>query len=457
MANLRVGAAKVCINPTPDMYPFPVRKCDWGVDAFSPAEVYDDMNCRAIAIDNGNKTILLLTYELGSVPDCPDLAQQISDLTGVCADDIMIIATHNHTCARPVKFMGKYMPGVTQEQMDFERKNTQIQVDSGLEACKKAMETLRPARYGYGEVMSYVNTNRDTETPFGYWVEARNLAGYSDKTLAIVKFVDMDGKLIAALLNHGTHATCAYLMKDADGKAKTSGNFNGIACKFVEEHYGNGAVAMWTSGAAGNQNPLLSHGMQYEYPDGYSTNVNYPDGVGFMQMELMGRTHGADAVKGLDSITKYSENLPISHLKKCVMLPTQKEKGNDSGKPPIYRAGYQGIRTGSEAPELPKLPVMEDDPEHPAQLKMQLLMLGDIAVLMANAELYAQIGRDMKAASPYRKTFVVTHSDVSIGYVLDKSSADEKVFQAFSPVKPGGADELILGCEEALFDELLGK
>ncbi len=457
MSKLMVGAAKVSIDPTPDMYPFPPKKCDWGISDFSPEEAYDEMDCRAIAIDNGQSRILILSYELGSVPDCPDLAQRISEETGVPKEDVIITATHNHTCARPYKMFGKYLPGLTPKELEFDKKNTQIHIESGIRAAKEAVDSMRPARYGDGECPSFINTNRDLKTPFGYWVEARNLQGYSDKTLAIIKFVDSEGRLIAALLNHGTHATCAYLMKDADGKAKTSGNFNGIACKFAEEHYGNHAVVMWTSGAAGNQNPLLSHGLQYEYPDGYSTSVSYPDGVGFMQMEFIGRTHGADAVKGIDAIAEYQDALPIVHLRKSILLPTQKEKGGESGRPPIYRPGGNGLRKDDSPPKLPDYPQMEDDVAHPAKLKMQLLMLGDIAVILANAELYAQLGRDIKEASPYKKTFVITHSDVSIGYILDKSSKEEKVFQAFSPVKPGSADEAIVDCEMALFEELLDK
>lgn len=448
---LNVGAAKVCINPSVDMYPFPPIKGDWGAGEVAPVAVYDDMNCRAIAIENGTKKILFLSYELPRVPNIPELAGLIAKETDFPQEDIIITATHNHTGVFPHAYQGE----LTQEEKVFIEKYKLIQIEKGIEVAKKAVDNMRPARYGYGESESYINTNRDLQTPFGYWVEARNLAGYSDKTLAIVKFVDMNGKLIAALLNHGTHCTCAFLMKDADGQYKTSGNLSGIACCFAEEHYGDDAVVLWTSGAAGNQNPLLSHGMQYEYPDGYSTSISYPDGVGYMQMEYMGRMHGADAVKGIDAIVKYSSNMPMTHLRRNVLLPAQKVKGGTSGEVILFRAGGNGLRTDNVVPILPQYPEMEDDINNSNELKMQVLILGDIAIILANAELYAQIGRDMKKASPYRKTFVVTHSDTNIGYVLDKSSVDEKVFQAFTWIKPGSSDELILNCENELFDEVL--
>lgn len=43
MRKLMVGAAKACINPTPDMYPIPSSFADWGVAPLLQSEIYDDM------------------------------------------------------------------------------------------------------------------------------------------------------------------------------------------------------------------------------------------------------------------------------------------------------------------------------------------------------------------------------------------------------------------------------
>ncbi|MBQ9046885.1 MAG: hypothetical protein IJ120_03195 [Solobacterium sp.] len=463
MSKLLVGAAKACINPTPDMFPVPTHKKDWGKAASPINGVYDDMSVRAIAMDNGTDKMLFMSYETSTHPAIEDLEDKIAAATGFPADRIIISGTHNHTAPHDTPTNPNGDPAWPDE-VEWMAKFREIEETKGIECAKAAVASMRPAKYGFGESLSYVNVNRDMLTPGGYWVEARNLAGYSDHTLAIIKFVDEDGKLIAALMNHGTHATCCYMMKDADGVVKISGNFTGIACRFVEEHYGDGAVALWTSGAAGNQNPLLSHGMQYEYPDGYSTAVNYPDGVGHMQMEYMGRWHGADCVKGIDAITEYSENMPITLHGSIIDLPAQKKVM----KPGVFfpfRMGDNGVRDYEKwpvgtRPEVPDTDILEADPENPVKFRLKLVTLGDIAMLCCNAELYAEIGRDMKAASPFKKTFVVTHTDYrKAGYILDKTAAarGEKVFQAFSNVIPGSADDLIIEGEKALFDKLLEK
>jgi len=456
----KAGAGKACINPSPDMFPLPTTKSsDWGLDPITTDCVYDDMNCRAIAIETETAKLLILSYELPGIPTIDGIHEKIATATGF--DDVIITATHNHTGYFDHDLFGSYE--MTDEFIEYLAKIKKIELDAGIAAAKQAVAALRPAKMGYGETLSYCNTNRDLKTMHGYWVEARNLVGYSDKTVSLVKFIDNDDNIIAVLANYGCHATCGYLMQDFDGIRKTSGNFNGIASRFVEDHYGGDTVCLWTSGAAGNQNPLLSHGLQYEYPDGYTSAVDYPDGVGYMHMELMGRTHGADCVRGIDGIDEYLDDVTIRHIKKGVMLPAQKKimQSTESSSDTAFRMGGRGIRNYDEVPfgQVPPVPqahVMGDDPENPVELSMELIVIGNTAIVCANAELYAEIGRDMKAASPMRNTFVVTHTAPSVGYILDKTAAerDEKVFQAFGEVKPGAADDLIVKNELEMFGEL---
>lgn len=446
MSNLYVGAGIGVMNPSEDMFPISNGHFDLGGGSSQQEGIYDDCHCRAIAIDNGKDKIMFVCYEIIDPPCIDHLEEILEEHTGFPKENIILTATHNHSAPRDHGWFG-WLPTDCREE-EYYRRIYDIELRAGIEAARMAVASMRPARYGYGETNSFVNVNRDLQTPFGYWVEGKNFAKFSDRTLAVVKFVDEEGRLIAALMNHATHATCIYMMKDADGKEKTSGNFTGIASRFVERHYGGGAVAMWTAGAAGNQNPLLSHGLQYEYADGYSATVEYPDGVGYMQMEYMGRIHGADCVRAIDSIAGYSENLPIVHVSRSVWLPAHRFAGAEKVNP--FRMGGHGIRDEKEVPwgqipPIPDSPRMEDDPEHPVELKMQLILLGDIAIVGMNGEIYNEIGMEIKKASPYRKTFILTHTDrEKTGYILDKTAKEEKVFQAYRRVKPGAADEIIV-------------
>lgn len=447
MNELMAGAAKACLNPAPDMYPIPSSFADWGVEPLLQSGIYDDLYCRALVVQSGARRILLMSFELANYPAAPGLLEKLAQATGIPAQYIFISATHNHSAPKDDHTAFKNnSPG----EVRFHESYWEVETKAALQAAGEAMAALRPARYGYGEGTSYVNVNRDVHSPFGFWLEGRNLEGYSDKTIRAVKLVDGEGKLIAALLNYGMHNTCVHMMKDADGKAKTSGNVSGIACRYVEEHYGNGAVALWTSGAAGNQNPLFSHGLQYEYPDGYSTSVSFPDGVGYMMMEYMGRWHGADCVKCLEGIAANSAAMPLAAVRRDILLPGQK-RAEEQKEFAMFRMGGHGPRKPGDVPVLPRIPEMVAG--DPVKLEMRLVLLGDIAMICAAGELYAEIGRDMLAAAPCKKAFVVTHTARrQAGYILDRTSRDKKVFQAFMPVKPGSADGLIVQNTLELFE-----
>lgn len=453
---LKVGASKVCMNPPQDLFPTPDHRHFEGM--------YDDMFCRAIAIEQGEKRLLFVTYETERVPYIPDLAAQIAKASGYPEESVILAATDNHTSISD-HHVGNGTEQLSPELEKMRSRWMRIEAERGIEAAVRAAENVRPARYGYGEGESYINTNINLQTPYGFWVESPNPRGFSDKTLAAVKFVDeRDGKLIAALVNYPTPAIMGFLARDFDHKRKCSGNFCGIACGFAEQYYGDDAVVMWTYGAGGNQG-LIHHvgSLRYEYPDGYTTQVPYPDGIVFMQMESLGRIHGADIVECLNGITRFSKRMPIRIAAKSVMLPTRRRVETKNGNPP-FRMGGTGLRPkeiayGQVGP-IPKPPLTEPDPEHPAELKMGVVLLGDIAIVTVNVEMYAEIGRAIKEASPYKKTFVLTaEKDFDkVICVVDKSSVDAEVFNAYSPIMviPGSSDELIVNCALELLDRALG-
>lgn len=335
--------------------------------------------------------MLLLVYELSDHPTVPGLLEQVAASTGFPRGNILLTVTHNHTS--PGDEPNAWTRD-TPEMAQKREKYKEIELAAGIAAARQAVDTMRPARVGFGTIDSH-------------------------------------------------------------------GNFPGIACRFVETHYGGDAVVAWTAGAAGDQDPIFSHGFRYEYPDGFTTTVPFPDGVGFMLMESLGRTHGADAVRCIDSIEQYTGTLPARHVETTVLLPAQKRAVGPDGKPVNVRMGWNGLRDESKYPygHIPPVPNLDNvvvpDPEHPVKMQMHLVTLGDIALIFTNGEMYARLGSAVKAASPLPHTVVIAYSTApSTDYIPDKTSVDQKTFQAFGPVIPGKSDDLILGAERRLLASL---
>lgn len=439
MYSLRVGAGRACVDPPASAYPFPST---FGMmDALR-----DSCHVRAIALENGEKKILFVIYELADLPRVPDLEEKLGAIWGIGKENVILCVTHNHSspsdrCKFPCD----------EKKLELFQ---QIELEQGLAAVRQAVASLRPAKWGYGEIDSYCNVNRDLKTRYGFWVEGPAYNAYSNHTLACIKFVDENDKVIAAMLNFGAHATCAFVQKDVDGKIKSSCNFPGIACRFVEAYYGEDCVAAWTSGAAGNQDPLLFDYQWLEYPDGYVTKISLPDGSGYVHMDILGNQQGADAVTCLDSIRADREQMPITYLRSMVPIPAQMRDPSYQAPPFGLRMGGVGPRTDFSPPSFPEFPKMLPT-QTTIDYTLNLLMLDDLAVLLTSGELYAEIARDMMASIPARDSFVITHIPGKGGYTLDRNSADHKTFQAFGGVKAGDADEPLCQRSAELFARAL--
>lgn len=436
MSHLKVGAAKRNINPTEAMMPYP----SFNREPYTG--IYSDCNMRAIVIDNGRELAAILNFDLGGVPKPQPLKERIEAETGIPADHIFMAATHNHTACDMVfspeeeaqRKLAVYMSHV--ENMT-------------LEAVKEAKEAMRPARYGYGEGKSYVNGNRDMATELGTFTQGYEPEGYCDHTVYVMKFVDENDQLIAAVVNYGMHATLGYFDVDVDGKTKVSGNIPGVAQDYVEARFGWGAVVLWTSAAAGDQNPRLYCLRDYEQ-NGFPSMARTIPGLQYNMITLEGKRHGVDICKTINSIKTYNKNMPMKFGQTYIPLPGQKfpEGTNMQWINDITNHIYP-LKEGEKLPD----PILT--PEKDVPLYLQEAVFGDVAFVGLAAEIYALIGKACREVSPYRKTMIVTHVDRSIGYIIDKTSVDHYCFEQFGPVQAGVCDEIIAEGVRELFDDLM--
>lgn len=441
MPHLKVGASKAVITPTEDILPFPTS-----IGNVQRTAIHDDCHVRAVIIDNGNTRAAIVTFDLCILPPPDTVREIVSHAGSVPPDHILLCATHNHS----VPYTTRENPGAVGPVRDpiLQAKTecfTKIVYQGAEQAVRNAASSMRDAKYGFSRGESYINVNRDKLFADGYWMQDANYAGYSDKTLSVLKFVDLHDQLIAVVLNYAAHGIFGFLAKDSDGQVKVSSDFIGVTCGFVERRYGNNAVCLWTPAAEGNQNPILSSMLCTYEDDGYAVRRDLPDGSAYLLMESIGGQHALDAISIIDHIGTYSEECPIFSEQTQVLLPSQKPPmGADMAYNRLLTDNLVPLGPNGERP-IKHLVTMEDDPAHPYPMPMQLLKLGNVAFVGIPNEIYAEIGRDLKAASPIKNTVIVTHTDSRcIGYIADKSSAHHNVFQSFGPVKPGACDEIIL-------------
>ena len=434
--SLFVGASRKLINPAEDMFPYP---------SYQPGNpfvgVFTDCFVRAIVMDNGKDQALRVGFDLGGVPEAKPLKERIEKECGIPADHIMFSAIHNHTGCDMV-----FSPA--EEDRKKWRAYMELVCDRTVEAVKEAMDRKKPARYGFGIGKSYINGNRDMQCEDGSFTQGYEPEGYCDHSVYTMKFVDEKGQLIAALVSYGMHATLGYFDVDADGKTRCSGNIPGVAEEYAEERFGNGAVVLWSSEAAGDQNPQLYCLRDYD-KDGFPYMSKLLPGLQYNLIKVLGQRHGVDICKSINAIGKYNKNMPLKFAQTWVNLPAQKFEEEFNGQ--WVNDITNHIYPLKEGEALPKA---VPDPENKVPLYLQEMVLGDVAIVGAAAELYGLIGKYCREASPYSKTMVVTHVERSIGYVIDKTSVDHFCFEQFGRIQAGACDEIIAEGVRELFDEM---
>jgi len=219
-ATLRVGAAKVDITPAADALPR------------NYLGILDHIHSRAIVIDNGSTTAALITVDAGSMPDnvWQAVSKQLESELKIPAKNVLLTATHSHSI--PGQPAGPY-------------------VEKIVESVRLAKQRLVPARVGYGTGVSYINVNRNIIDPkTRRWWEGPNYEGPSDKTVAVIQFESMGGEPIAVYYNYAMHGVTVGQLD------KVSGDAPGEVSKYIEDSLDDKAVALWSSGAAGDQNPI---------------------------------------------------------------------------------------------------------------------------------------------------------------------------------------------------------
>lgn len=409
---LRVGAARVDITPAQGELP----KNSEGI--------LDRLFARAIVIENGTTIAALITIDAGAVPDAlwQSVTRQLETELEISPVNVLLTATHTHSAG------GQRGP-------EYARKI--------VESVRLARQKLTPARVGFGAGVSYINVNRHIiDRTTNRWWEGANYEGPSDKTVAVLTFEDLTGEPIAVYYNYAVHAVIAGQLD------QISGDIPGAASRYIEDSLGDRVVALWSSGAAGDQNPIYfqqtydlrqirirdyaSRGIDITNsmpPGGEGLNRRDPAVARLMnqqrQMLLsMGQFLGEEVLRVMRSGAR-TETAPTIHGSSTTIRCPGRERTNQG------RAGFEG--TYKEA--------------GPVEIRLGLLRLGDIMIGAVNAEVFNPVAQRLKRESRYKATMLATLTNGSArsGYIPDDASFGKQTFEVLSSrLQPGCAESAIV-------------
>jgi neutral ceramidase len=409
---LRAGAAKVDVTPAQTALP-------QGYEG-----VLDRIYSRAIVVDDGASTAALISVDAGAIPDAiwQEVARRLETELGIPGDNLLLTATHTHSVPR--QDIGPY-------------------TDKIVESARLAKARMVNARVGYGTGVSYLNVNRNIIDPkTRRWWEGPNYEGPSDKTVAVMAFETSTGEPLAVYYNYAMHAVTVGQLDLVSGDAP------GTTSKYIEDSFDGNVVALWSSGAAGDQNPIyfqqtydlreirikdyaergidISNAMP---PGGQGLNKQDPAVIRLMSqqkqmIQSMGQFLGEEVLHVMRGMERTQSDLRIAGRHKLVTCPGR-ERSNEG------RAGFPG----------------EYRDAAPVEIRLGVLALGDIRIGAVNAEVFNPIAQRLKRESPYARTMMATLTNgmARSGYIPHDAGFGMYTFEVLSSrLQPGCAESAIV-------------
>lgn len=408
--------------------------------------VVDDLYIRVIALKNKDEKLLLVSGDLDKLPNPKENLEALERKTGVPQDHILYISIHTHSAPvtgdRPYEGPN-YIARKPVKVQEATKKYEELILAKLLLAAERALDNMVPATVGYAYGSSEINVNRiafyevvdregNVHTKLG---TGTNFNRPADHTLFVMKFADLEGRPVAFFINYAVHNTVMILNGcGKDGCVGISSDMGGNVSKYVEKEY-EGSVAMWSSGAAGDLNPVMSNQVYREDPR-TGAPVEYYEkepAVPISMLHTLVSHHFADIQKTIRKIGTSVSDTELSAGVLWAETPGRNEEGEAV----------------------------------PYKVRVQKIAVGPVVLVGFNGELYSELGKEIKNACDCENMILINH-DASLlyntGYIYSEEAfalADryegEIVGMNHTWLQPGYITQELIGCVNTLLEDGLRR
>lgn len=402
------GVAKVDITPK---VPIPIA---WHAGANKVYDgIHDSVFIRAIVFSDGKSKAALIAADGSEFSSSFDdeMFARIEKETGILQTNILISATNSHSGPTNIYSGMDYTKSTLPEVKTY----SDGLKEKFVEAVKQAAKNLKPASIGTGRGQCKMNVNRRAPLPpNGYPWLGKNPDGPCDHEVMVLRINDANGNIMGAFVNWPCQA--AVMGPSAN---LLTGDWPGATALALEKGFENKAVVVVTAGASADIDPVFG-------PNGTSwgTSSTSSDSYGFIL--------GKEVSKVLKEI-KTSPYGGIVALRKSIKLP---------GK--LSTRDMPGV-TWEETMKL-KPGTFKPGPD--IEIRVSALKIGNTVFTGITGDVFHEIGLKIKEMSPYKNTFVVTHTNGWCGYIVTEKAYDEGGYEVVST-------RIMSGGERAVIDNLM--
>lgn len=413
-ASVRVGAAAVALEADDSMV------IGGGIGPGKATGQEGQLRAVAVVIDKpgAGKAAIVACDMLMMARDLLDpVAAEIAASCDIPADAILINSTHTHhaptTCT---------VHGYNRDEVFSKRVQRGV-----VEAVKQACQNLETAgdatfRFRLGEESSVGQNSRlllADNTIF--WTGRRDdvvrPTGPFDPELPVLAFEGPDRSLRALIFNHSTHTI------GTKQPGLRSPSFYGLAAQELEAE--KGGTVCFLEGASGS-----THNLDLKGP------------------EMVVRIKAAVT----DALAK-AEPRPVDRIDALKRPFTFRVRTFDEAREEAAVTGYCRARLPEEYVE--KIAVVFRDmrkelaPQQGQERTswIQVLRIGDVAIVGVPAEFFTTLGQEIKRRSPYRYTYIAELANDWIGYLPDRRGHELGGYQTWtglhSYAEPGTGEAVV--------------
>ncbi len=388
---LRAGFGKIDITPDE-----PVKLYGYASRKTYSEGVHDPLSARVAVFENNGKKVILVSSDLGSYgSDVYEVFRKnILEKFKLQESELFLSTIHSHSS--PILSVNKET-GDPNNIRYTEKLNQKL-----LTAIGEAFNNLKPVQAGVGVGYSPVGSNRREMRSDGTITLGRNPYGTTDKEVLVMKITNPEGNPVGAIFDYATHSTALGARN-----MQVSGDVLGLSAQFVEKILGKEVITPVFAGASGNIDPWYRVLPEFNNEPGW-----IPEPV------LLGTLLGEEVVTVFRNIKGILDKTDISTSFATIQCPRKKSVENNQ----------------SSAPQSETVPV-----------NITAARIGnDVGIIGFNVEMLTEIGMKIKAGSPFKYTFVITHCNGSSGYLPPAELYKEGGYEVTSTRFEIGSAEMVV-------------
>jgi len=362
--------------------------------------VHDPLLATAAVFSSGNEAIAIVSVDALSIKSSiVNKARNIaSERTGIPASHIMVAATHTHNggpiadaflCESDESYCEHVASAIAQAICDANENKKDALIASG---------------FGYEDTVAFnrrcvMKDGTQRTHPGKLARDAVAIAGPIDPYVGVLAVTATDGSFLGCIVNYACHATVMW-------GNEFSADYVHYVRETIKAVLGEHVHVVYLNGACGDVTQVAQL-------------IPREAEVGEKWARRVGGKIGAEALKvifGMDFVAP-DEELPLAVVSTVLRLPTRKvpEQMLEEAKK-LLESGGDWNTERIYARELILLNEMNKVKPY-VEAEIMAMLIADTAIVSFPCEYFCQFGIELKRASPYACTFVVSCANGMVGYV----------------------------------------